>query len=475
MPSNSFSVSCLKSALDPAPQTKAILQWLETIRSKQSFTVTPIEFSQLEQWRFDEESGNLVHQSGKFFRVLGLQQTLKKGHETIIWEQPIIEQAEVGILGFITKIDNGLRRFLLQAKFEPGSMNGLQLAPTVQATHSNYSQVHQGQKPPYVEYFTDLAHAKILYDSLQSEHGCRFLRKKNRNLIIEVDSEIHLKEEFCWVTLRELHELAQLPNLLNMPARSVLAAVNYAIEKDGEKDPLISEFGKKVLQSFSDETNFLIPLNEIQSWVKNQRTQCEIKVTTVGLKNLQNWIKTPTRITPRPGSSALKNLPFSVGAVAVEAKMREVSKWSQPLMWCDRAPWTSGLVTQVHNGVLHCLVQNLFEPGLPDKSELGPTLSYRQPEASLHECNPLEFGNLFATATPSQVRYDSLQSSEGGRFYFEQNRLMILELDPTVRLKKSDRHQWMTLAQLRSLLNEYGWLNIELRELMACLNLTGNR
>jgi NDP-hexose 2,3-dehydratase len=31
----------------------------------------------------------------------------------------------------------------------------VQLTPTVQATYSNYTQVHQGTRPRYVEYFLE--------------------------------------------------------------------------------------------------------------------------------------------------------------------------------------------------------------------------------------------------------------------------------------------------------------------------------
>ena len=42
---------------------------------------------------------------------------------------------------------------LMQAKMEPGNVNPLQLSPTVQATRSNYTQVHRGTGTRYLEYF----------------------------------------------------------------------------------------------------------------------------------------------------------------------------------------------------------------------------------------------------------------------------------------------------------------------------------
>src|SRR5690349_14894378 len=67
--------------------------------------------------------------------------------------QPIINQPEVGILGILAKEFDGVPHFLMQAKVEPGNPRPLMLSPTVQATRSNYTQVHKGAQVKYLEYF----------------------------------------------------------------------------------------------------------------------------------------------------------------------------------------------------------------------------------------------------------------------------------------------------------------------------------
>ena len=49
-----------------------------------------------------------------------------------------------------------------------------------------------GASPNYLEYFTGEREVTILVDQLQSEQGARFLHKRNRNIIVEVDAD----EEF---------------------------------------------------------------------------------------------------------------------------------------------------------------------------------------------------------------------------------------------------------------------------------------
>ena len=52
----------------------------------------------------------------------------------ISWDQPIIDQPEIGFLGILCKEIKGSLHFLLQAKIEPGNKNFVQLSPTLQAT-----------------------------------------------------------------------------------------------------------------------------------------------------------------------------------------------------------------------------------------------------------------------------------------------------------------------------------------------------
>ena len=83
-------------------------------------------------------------ETGKFFSVLGLDVLHRSGLEELAWDQPVIEQPEIGILGILAKRIGGVLHFCLQAKEEPGNIGGIQLSPTVQATFSNYTRAPRG-------------------------------------------------------------------------------------------------------------------------------------------------------------------------------------------------------------------------------------------------------------------------------------------------------------------------------------------
>jgi len=173
--------------------TPAARAWLMERRRSQRTAVSLVPFADLQGWRFEQGSGDLVHESGRFFRVQGVCATSDFPAFTAV-QQPIINQPEVGVLGILAKRFDGIVHFLLQAKMEPGNTGLVQLSPTVQATRSNYTRVHGGARPRYLEFFLERAHGRVVVDQLQSEQGLFFLRKRNRNIIVETGADVPIDE-----------------------------------------------------------------------------------------------------------------------------------------------------------------------------------------------------------------------------------------------------------------------------------------
>ena len=160
----------LKSALtldNPFIDLEGVKQWLKRRRSEVAVHIEKIRFPDMQQWYFDPRDGNLRHQTGKFFSIDGLHVKTNWG-QVSQWSQPIINQPETGFLGIITREMDVTLYFLMQTKIEPGNVNYVQLSPTLQATKSNYTRVHHGRKPLYLDYFLDSSKHTILVDQLQS-------------------------------------------------------------------------------------------------------------------------------------------------------------------------------------------------------------------------------------------------------------------------------------------------------------------
>ena len=132
--------------------TTDILGWMREQNEAVTSKIAQIPLSEMKKWSYVD--GHICHESGKFFSIDGIR--IQTNYRSVPeWDQPIINQPEIGFLGFIVKKFKGVLHFLLQAKIEPGNLNVVQLSPTLQATRSNYMRVHGGASPNYLEYFTD--------------------------------------------------------------------------------------------------------------------------------------------------------------------------------------------------------------------------------------------------------------------------------------------------------------------------------
>ncbi len=201
-----------------------ILTWLDEKRATYHFKTQVIGIKDLDKWHIDPSSGNISHATGKFFQIIGVKVEGAKGREVLSWTQPMVHQQECGILGIICKKFNGIRHYLLYAKYEPGNTDVLQLSPTLQATASNLKLAHGGKKPLFAEYFEDGGRGKILTSVISVEDGGRFYMKTNRNMLVEIDEELNIPEGFIWVTLPQLRELLKKDNIVNSLARSVMGS-----------------------------------------------------------------------------------------------------------------------------------------------------------------------------------------------------------------------------------------------------------
>ena len=71
----------------------------------------------------------------------------------------------------------------------------------------------------------------------------------------------------------------------------------------------------------------------------------------------------------------------------------------------------------------------------------------------------------------SHIRYSALQSEEGGRFYHDQNRYLIIEVDGNQELVLPDNYIWMTIRQMKEFIRFNNYFNIEARGLLSCMGI----
>ncbi|MGW7247161.1 NDP-hexose 2,3-dehydratase family protein [Streptomyces decoyicus] len=416
--------------------------WLAGRQRAQAITVRRIPFADLAGWSFERSTGNLVHRSGRFFTVEGLHVRTGEG-VCPEWQQPIIKQSEIGILGILVKEFDGVLHFLMQAKMEPGNPNLLQLSPTVQATRSNYTKVHRGADVKYLEYFTQPSRGRALADVLQSEHGSWFYRKSNRNMIVETDEDPPLYEDFCWLTLGQIGELLRQDNVVNMDSRSVLACAPVG--------------GERPWALHSD--------TELLSWFTAERSRHEVRADPIPLADVRGWVRGEEAIDHAQGRH------FKVVAVDVAAASREVASWTQPLIEPHGLGVTAFLVRRIGD-VPHVLAHARVEGGFLDTVELGPTVQYTPGNyAHLPPGHRPPFLDFVVSADPARIQYEAVHSEEGGRFLHAESRYLLIEVDETeVSLDPPPGYCWVTRGQLGELVRHGHYVNVQARTLLACLS-----
>jgi oxidase EvaA len=203
-----------------------ILAWLDEKRENYKIDTQEIGINDLEKWHVDSKTGNIYHESGRFYTVMGVKVSGAVEREVTSWTQPMIKQQECGILGILCQKKNGRRYYLLQAKYEPGNTAKLQLSPTLQATESNLKQAHKGKKPLFAEFFEEGGKGKVLVSVIGVEDGGRFYMKTNRSMLVQIDDdeEVEVPNNFIWVNLYQLKRLMKMDLVANSLTRSVIGS-----------------------------------------------------------------------------------------------------------------------------------------------------------------------------------------------------------------------------------------------------------
>lgn len=462
----------LKSALtieNPFNTTEEILQWVKKRNEDVNVNIKRIGFDEMDNWSLDKIRGAVVHSSNKFFSIQGIEVNTNYG-QLKSWDQPIINQPEIGYLGFVTKIFRGILYFLVQTKIEPGNVNYVQLSPTIQATKSNYTQVHGGKTPNYLEYFVNAKNDEILLDQLQSEQGARFLKKRNRNIIIKTDKEIKILKDFKWLTLGQIKLLMKKDNIINMDTRTVISGISFG---DYSKRTLsfhnvmnsnADTIENKILTSALVNDQSLFSFNQIIYWLTAQKVKYELSVGNKSLMDLQDWNITNSSISHKD------NRFFKVIGVNVEIGNREVTSWHQPLVKpCDDG--ICAFIIKEIEGTVHFLVQAKLEAGNFDIVEIAPTVQCSSVYSENEDRqNNIPFLKEVLIANKKQVIFDTLQSEEGGRFYREQNRNIIVKMNDDFSVEVPENYTWLTLNQLKKFIVFNNFVNIQARSLVAALS-----
>lgn len=417
--------------------SQKILNWLNYKKKEHFLSIKFVKLNKIIKWKFNDLE--IYHLSKRFFKIIGVK--VSSNYYKNSWDQPIIVQDEIGILGIIKNPHN--KKYLLQAKVEPGNINKLQLAPTVQATKSNYSSVHGGNKVSYIELFLKL---KNINKYKQSEQGFRYLNKFNNNILINSKKNIKCKKDFYWFSKNEIKKLLYKKNIINMDTLSVFSSVLKKKKKD-------------------------VPFNNnkfFYDWLKDLDKKFYIKVKLVKLIKLKDWVVSKNKIFHK------NNKHFSVIGIDVTTNKREVNNWSQPIIKGKDMAF-AGFIKSKINGTDHYLCRYILKPGLK-KSVIGCTIntsdiSDYNKDQTLNKIESEYYKNYFIKKkNKTNIIFNNTLSDEGGRFYQCQVRCMIAYVNFKRIGSIPSNYIWLSYNQIVEMIKNKR-VDIESRLLFACGNI----
>ena len=429
-------------------------KWFSDVKAAADVQLRRISLSECDPWFYDNVSGMIRNKDNSFFQIAGIR-SVQDDH---IIEQPIIIQDEIGFLGIICTKINGVWHYLMQAKIEPGNVNAVQLSPTIQATKSNFEQKHGGKRPLFLDHFLNMDSDHILVDQIQSEQSSRFLCKRNRNVLLMVDEELPETDNHRWMTLRQIKEWMHRENLINMATRTVLSCIPYVLLGEESDVPFSNRsYFERSARNIDRET-----IVRLYKTMNDHKMFAKRSVELIPLSKMSDWQMLTDEVSHK------EIYPFKVIYCDATINGREVKHWCQPLVAATGVS-TFGLICCDDNGVLKFVVKPRAEIGCLDSIELGPTIQHdAHMDAPEDSITRLFYSKLQKN---EGVQSDIMLSEEGGRFFQEQNRNVIIQVDRSELNDMPNGYVLSDYGTLNLLIQINNCVNIQLRNLLSLLEI----
>ncbi len=184
-----------------------------------------LPLSEVEGWQ--RTAMDIRQRDGKYFTVVGVR-VGASNREIGSWSQPLLSPVGRGLLAFVTKRIDGVLHILVQARTEAGTLDVIEMAPTVHCTPDNFRDTDPDAQPPFLRMVLDTPPSRIRHEVVHSEEGGRFHHAENRYLVVEAGDEmpVEVPDDFIWITARQAMDLVRHGNYFNVQARSLLACMN---------------------------------------------------------------------------------------------------------------------------------------------------------------------------------------------------------------------------------------------------------
>lgn len=212
-------------------------------------------------------------------------------------------------------------------------------------------------------------------------------------------------------------------------------------------------------------------IEEVRKWFIVRRERCQMSVTDIPLNECRSWSIDTESGNVRHESGEF----FSIHGIRVDIDSREVGTggWDQPILTqIGYDGGILGILRQRFKGIPHYLIEAKAEPGNYERLQLSPTLQATFSNLRMaHEGRKPNFSQFFEypEENDSNVLYNQWMSEDGGRLHLKRNRGMLIEVPEGTITKIPDGFIWLSMWQIKHLLNENAWVNPHIRGIIAHL------
>lgn len=198
---------------------RPLARWLSAQRTRRSLVSTGVAIPDLAGWRRTADA--LKRDDGTGFEVVAVS-VEAAGREVDGWCQPMIRPVDLGVVGLAVSDRGGRLDLLMQACPEPGLVDDVELGPTVQIAGGDPPRC--GAEADLLALLLDRPAEAVLFDSVHSDEGGRFLHSRCRHIVVRVDG-CDAPEGFRWCPVGEVVGMLVHGNQVNMQARSALVCL----------------------------------------------------------------------------------------------------------------------------------------------------------------------------------------------------------------------------------------------------------
>ena len=141
-----------------------MLSWITSRQAQHVVRTSPLPLREVANWV--RTPAAISHELGLFFSIIAVDITTN-GREVAQWTQPLVRPHGAGVVALLVKRVDGVLHALLNARVEPGYLDVVELAPTVQCTPDNYVLTPTADRPPFLDMHNRMKECLVLLGRLE--------------------------------------------------------------------------------------------------------------------------------------------------------------------------------------------------------------------------------------------------------------------------------------------------------------------